>query len=359
MLTARRRLGGHLHSGLWPSEPTVLRRFVHAAGCALLLVVVALAVHRMVVWGILNATWSAGSMAECRGDGACWAFVVQRLGQFAYGFYPGPERWRVDVAGAIFLAIVTWLIVPRLAGKTAGLLVFLFVFPFLAFWLLRGGMALSPVPTEKWGGLMLTLLIAASGLIISLPLGILVALSRASSRPWLCYAAIAYIEFWRGVPIVAVLILSIIVLPAILPNHDMADPLVLAIAALSLYTSAYFAEVVRGGLQTIPGGQFEAAKALGLGYWTMMGLIVLPQALRVSLPGIVNVSIALVKDTALVMVVGLFDLMSIVTAGVSDPLWLGASAEGYLFAGAIFWIVCFTLSTVSRWLERRGAAHLV
>lgn len=305
-------------------------------------------------WALIDATWTGGSRADCRGDGACWAFVVNRAGQFVYGFYPVDGRWRVDLAIAGLVLGLGALLVPAVPGKRYSALFMLFVYPAIAFWLLKGGfLGLTGVGTERWGGLMLTLVLGVSGIVLSFPLGIALALGRRSDLPVIRGSSIAFIELCRGLPLVTVLFMASVMLPFFLPVGMTLDNLGLAVAGIVLFQGAYLAEVVRGGLQGIPRGQYEACQALGFGYWRTTGYVILPQAIRKVIPGLVNNSIALLKDTTLVMVVGLFELLNIVSAGASDPAWLGSTAEGYVVVGLVFWTLCFAMSRYSQGLERK------
>ncbi len=200
---------------------------------------------------------------------------------------------------------------------------------------------------------MLTLIIAAVGIVAALPIGTLLALGRRSEMPIVRSLCITYIEFWRGVPLITVLFMASVMLPLFLPEGTYFNKLLRAMIGIVMFESAYMAEVVRGGLQAIPKGQYEAAAALGLNYWKMMGLIILPQALRLVIPGIVNTFIALFKDTTLILIIGLFDLLATVEAAFRDPNWLGYAVEGYVFAALVFWVFCFGMSRYSQALERR------
>ncbi len=303
-------------------------------------------------WALIEAQWSGESRAACGGVGACWVFVKARFGQFVYGFYPAPERWRVDLV--FLLPFALWAVLRRArAGTIVPVVV---AYPVLAALVLAGGVfGLAPVETSKWGGLMLTLVIAVTGIAFSLALGILLALGRRSERPVIRALSVAYIELWRGVPLITVLFMASVMLPLFLPEGVTVDKLVRALVGVTLFAAAYVAEVVRGGLQAIPRGQFEAAAALGLRYWQAHRLVILPQALRIVIPGLVNVFIALLKDTTLVLIIGLFDLLGMIQAALADPNWLGYSMEGYVFAGVVFWALCFSLSRVSLRIEARLA----
>jgi general L-amino acid transport system permease protein len=320
--------------------------------CAALLVWAAVPLLR---WLVLDATFAGTTRADCTGTGACWVFIRARFSQFMYGFYPADQRWRVDLAGILFVAVSALLAWPGLPRRRLAALGALLVLPPLGIWLLYGGFGLRVVETREWGGLMLTTFLSVYAAIIAVPLGILLALGRASRLPIIRLIATIFIEFWRGVPIIAVIFLASLLLPLILPNGAGIDRLARAVIGLGLCIAAYMAEAVRGGLQAIPPGQAEAASALGLGYWRTTALIVLPQALRISLPALTNEFIALVKNTSLVLIVSIFDLLGIAQAALADPAWVGKTWEAYAFAGAIYWLACFGLSRWSRRVELKGA----
>jgi general L-amino acid transport system permease protein len=228
------------------------------------------------------------------------------------------------------------------------------LFPWVAVGFFAGGVfSLAEIETEKWGGLMLTLIVAGVGITASLPIGILLALGRQSSMPVIRALCVAFIELWRGVPLITVLFMAAVMLPLFLPDGMTLDKLLRALIGVALFAGAYMAEVVRGGLQAVPRGQTEAARALGLGYWRIMLSVVLPQALRIVIPGIVNVFVALFKDTTLVLIIGLFDFLGIIKTALTNPEWLGYSIEGYVFAALVFWVFCFSMSRYSARLERR------
>ncbi|MCP4328157.1 MAG: amino acid ABC transporter permease [Alphaproteobacteria bacterium] len=218
-----------------------------------------------------------------------------------------------------------------------------------------GGIAtvLPFVETPLWGGLFLTLVIAGVGIVASLPIGVVLALGRRSKMPIVRALCVAFIELWRGVPLISVLFMASVMFPLFLPEGMNFDKLIRALIGVALFSSAYMAEVVRGGLQAIPKGQYEAAQALGLTFWKSMSLIVLPQALKLVIPGIVNTFIGLFKDTTLVLIIGLFDLLGMVQLAATNPDWLGYAPEGYVFAGLGFWIFCFSMSRYSQAIERK------
>ncbi|ENB2694362.1 amino acid ABC transporter permease, partial [Escherichia coli] len=228
------------------------------------------------------------------------------------------------------------------------------IYPLIVWWLMYGGFfALERVETRQWGGLTLTLIIASVGIAGALPWGILLALGRRSHMPIVRILSVIFIEFWRGVPLITVLFMSSVMLPLFMAEGTSIDKLIRALVGVILFQSAYVAEVVRGGLQALPKGQYEAAESLALGYWKTQGLVILPQALKLVIPGLVNTIIALFKDTSLVIIIGLFDLFSSVQQATVDPAWLGMSTEGYVFAALIYWIFCFSMSRYSQHLEKR------
>jgi general L-amino acid transport system permease protein len=311
---------------------------------------------------LIDAVWDGASRIDCLADrigrdvGACWPFVGAKFGQFMYGFYPVDERWRVDLTAALGLALLVPLLIPALPYKLANSILFFGVYPIVGFVLLVGGVfGLDYVETRLWGGLLVTLVIAVTGIVGSLPLGILLALGRRSELPVVRAVSIVFIEFWRGVPLITVLFFATYMLPLFLPAGWAVNPLLRVMIGVTLFAAAYMAEVVRGGLQAIPRAQYEAAQALGLGYWRMMGLIVLPQALKLVIPGIVNNFIGLFKDTTLVLIVAIFDLLGQMRAAFSDPNWATPTTTftGFAFAGIVYFVFCFGMSRYALWTERR------
>ncbi len=297
---------------------------------------------------------NASSRAECReiASGACWAFLDERLSVFTYGFYPEPERWRPDLA---FILLIVALL-PILYDKTPYrkyLFWFSLAYPLIAAWLLVGGFGLEPVDTRLFGGVLLSIIIGVTGIIFSLPLGILLALGRYSNLPAIRVVCVMFIEFIRGVPLITLLFVASTMLNYFLPPGTSFDLLLRVLIMVTLFASAYMAEVIRGGLQSLPKGQFEAADAMGLKYWQTMRLIVLPQALKISIPGIVNTFIGLFKDTTLVIVIGMLDILGVGRSAVSDPTWNGLSIEVYTFVAIFFFLACFGMSRYSMYLERK------
>jgi len=246
--------------------------------------------------------------------------------------------------------------IPRIPYKGINAILFFGVFPVFAFFLLVGGvLGLEHVETRAWGGLLVTLVVAVTGIVVSLPLGVILALGRRSQLPIIRTLSVLFIEFWRGVPLITVLFFATYMLPLFLPAQWSIDALLRALVGVALFAAAYMAEVVRGGLQAIPRGQYEGAMALGLGYWKMMGLIVLPQALKLVIPGIVNTFIGLFKDTTLVMIVAIFDFLGQMRAAFADPNWSTPVTlfTGFAFAGIVYFVFCFGMSRYSLFLEER------
>ena len=314
---------------------------------------------------IVNAVWQGSGREDClqrEGQetvGACWAYVGAKLGQFVYGRYPDAERWRVNLVFFLLVAGLVPMAIPAIPGKNWNAIFLLVIFPVATFVLLIGGwFGLEHVETPLWGGLLVTLVVAMTGIVASLPLGVPLALGRRSKMPVVQLFSIIFIEFWRGVPLITVLFMASVVLPLFLPEGVNFDKLLRALIGVALFNGAYMAEVVRGGLQAIPRGQFEGAQALGLGYWQMMRLIVLPQALKLVIPGIVNSFIALFKDTTLVLIIGLFDLLGIIQLSFTDPTWATPtqSHTAYVFAALIYWVFCFSMSRYSMFMEQRLSA---
>ena len=313
-----------------------------------------LAVPPVLDWLVLSASWIGDSRDACTDGGACWVFVRVRFAQFMYGFYPEAERWRVNLAGLLVAALVALLFLPAFRGKRTVAAVLLAVaVPGIVILLSGGVLGLRPVETRDWGGLMVTVFMALYGAILAVPVSLLLALGRQSKLPVVRVLSILYVEFWRGVPIIAIIFLASNLLPLIVPAGVTVDKLARALIGLALVISAYMAEVIRGGLLAIPKGQYEAARSLGLGYWTGTRLVILPQAIRIVIPSLVNEFIALFKNTTLVLIVSLFDLLGMIQSALADPKWVGLNLEGYVFAGIVFWIVCFAMSRWSQRLERR------
>jgi general L-amino acid transport system permease protein len=310
-------------------------------------------------WAFVDAIWRAADPRACReAQGACWAFIGEKHRFILFGTYPFEQHWRPALAtlALLFLWIFSafsrhwkwWLAAVWAAGLA------------LIGVLMWGGVfGLPYVENERWGGLILTLLLASFGVAFAFPLSILLALGRRSELPVLRAICVGYIELIRGVPLISVLFMASVMLPLFLPAGVSIDKLLRAQLALVLFAAAYLAEVVRGGLQAIPRHQHEAAQALGLSYWQATLGVVLPQALRLSIPPLVNTFIGFFKDTSLVLIIGLFDLLSTVKVSLQDPAWSGFGVEAYLFACLVYFAFCYAMSAYSRHLERGGPGQLL
>lgn len=357
-----RRTGGPvgwLRTNLFSGPGNTLTTLVILAGLALLLP----PVFRFLV---TDAVWRGGSGEACRPEvagrpvGACWAFIGAKINYLVYGSYPAAERWRPNLFfGLVALSAVwmLWLDAPR---RGLGAVFVFLVGPLLSYGLLAGTpvLALAPVATSLWGGILVTLVVSLVGIVAALPLGILLALGRRSDLPVLRYACIGFIEFWRGVPLITVLFMANVMLPLFLPGDLTVDRLVRPLVGIALFASAYMAEVVRGGLQAIPAGQGRAALALGLTRVQALRLVILPQALKVVVPGIVNTLIGLFKDTTLVSIVGIADFIRVLEAARADPRWSAPTipATAYAFAALFYLAVCFSMARYAAFIERRLAA---
>ena len=312
----------------------------------------------------IDATWSGADRDACLAGppdeaGACWAFVRDRFSYFIYGSYPIDQRWRVDTFFAMLAfgsAWLLWLDAPR---RDLGALYFFVVMPVCAYVLLNGWplIGLQSVDTALWGGMLVTVVVTTVGMVASLPLGILLALGRRSSLPAVRILSALFIEFVRGVPLITVLFMASVMLPLFVPPAWAPDKLLRALTGIVLFSSAYMAEVVRAGLVAIPRGQYEAASALGLRFWRMQRLIILPQALRITIPNIVNSFIALFKDTTLVFFVGIFDFLKTIEVARVDPKWATpvTSATGYAFAAVFYFVFCFLMARYADRIEYRLA----
>ena len=331
-------------------------------------------------WALVRAVWSPQHATLCRapGHGACWAFVADKYRFILFGTYPVEQQWRPALVIALMLVLYAYSAwrpgfkvqgggafkvqgskfkVPsaRSNGKLGRLAVLSLAGLVVIAVLMWGGVfGLSYVENERWGGLTLTLLLATIGLVVAFPLGVLLALGRRSELPLVRWLSIAYIELIRGVPLISVLFMASVLLPLFLPTGVTIDKLLRAQLAMILFAAAYLAEVVRGGLQAIPRQQEEAALALGLGYWQRAGYITLPQALRISIPPLVNTFIGFFKDTSLVVIIGLFDFLTTIKVSLSEPAWSGFGVEAYLFAALGYFAFCYPMSRYSRALEANG-----
>lgn len=307
----------------------------------------------LITYTVIEANFAGTSKADCTGAGACWVFIKARFGQNMYGFYPVDERWRINI-GYVLGAVGLFMVLSDTVKNKKWPALFLFGFyPVICYFLFSGGLGLATVESSDWGGLFLTLVLAGVSIFVALPLGIVLALGRRSEMPVVRMICVGFIELIRGVPLISVLFMASVMIPLFLPDGVNFDKVVRALVGMSLFSAAYMAEVVRGGLQAIPKGQTEAAASLGLGYWKTMLLIVLPQALKISIPSIVNTFIGLFKDTTLVSIIGLLDILAIIKSGTADKNWLGTATEGYVFVALVYWVFCFSMSRYSIWLENK------
>ncbi len=318
----------------------------------LVLTLLAWALPPLLNWTVFNAVVQPDN-AACRaaeGVGACWGVVAEKGRLILFGRYPYDEQWRPLIASSL---LVTLLVLSCLRSFWRPALVLAWVAVYAVFYLLmKGGVAgLTPVDTERWGGLPLTLLLSSVSLVVAFPLAILLALGRQSKLPAIRTLCVIFIEFVRGVPLISVLFMASFILPLFMPQGTKIDVLVRVLIGMTLFTAAYLAEVIRGGLQAVPKGQIEAAHSLGLGYWQIQRKIVLPQALRLVVPSIVNTFIGAFKDTSLVTIVSLYDLTGAVRLALGDADWRKFFIEGQLFVAAIYFIACFAMSRYSQWLE--------
>ncbi len=309
-------------------------------------------------WAAVNSIWTAGNRQECWDQmsspalGACWAFIENRFSLFTYGFYPGHLHWRVNVSFILLVLALIPVLYEKLPYRKYGL-IYSAVFPFITGWLLVGGLGLEKVDTDQFGGIMLTLILGVTGISFSLPIGIMLALGRQSKMPVLRTLCVLFIEFIRGVPLIVLLFVASTMLNYFLPPGTVFDLLLRVLIMVTLFNSAYTAEVIRGGLQAITKGQHEAGDSLGLTYWQAHRLIILPQALKISIPGIVNTFIGLYKDTTLVLIIGMLDLLGIGDASLADAQWAGLANEIYIFVALFFFLSCFGMSRYSLYLEKK------
>ena len=332
--------------------------YTNAALTILMVGLLVLAGWPFIRWAIVDATISGAAKSACAGDGACWTFIKMRLPTFFYGRYPTDEIWRVNLVGLLLIAFGYPVVRENIRHRGIWLLLLLTVFPIVAGVLLVGGiLGLTFVDTNSWGGLMLDIIISFVTVAGSLPLGILLALGRRSQLPIVRLMSVGFIELWRGVPLLTALFMSAVMVPLFLPEGVNVDRLIRAMIALVLFNSAYMAETVRGGLQGVPVGQEEAAYSIGLRWWQVQVAVTLPQALRYVTPGLVNNIVDLFKDTTLVTIVGLFDLLGAVSQALKDPAWLGFAKEGFVFSALVFFVCCFAMSSYGRRFERRLSRH--
>ncbi len=331
---------GHLFSNLFNSILTVVSLFLLWK-----------TVPPLVRWAFINGTWFTGSQACRQSAGACWSIITSNLRFIIFGFYPQELQWRPLLAMMILFGLLFYSRNRNHWKKSLGYgwITGLFTMGLL----MKGGIfGLKAVESTQWAGLPLTLLLAVFGLAAAYPLGVILALGRRSKMPAVKIMSILYIELIRGVPLISLLFMSSIIFPLFLPEGVTINKILRAQAAIILFTAAYIAEVVRGGLQGISRGQYEAAESLGLNYFFTMRLIILPQALKIVIPPTVSILISAFKDTSLVVIIALYDLLRTTQTVLSNPEWMGFSREAYVFIGLLYFLGCFSMSNYSRKLEK-------
>lgn len=303
-------------------------------------------------WLLLEAHGLDATAQECRATGgACYAFINEKLRFILFGMYPWNEQWR-PLATVVIITFLVLASCNRFFWKPWLGLLWVGGLGLAGVFMWGGVFGLTYVDNTLWGGLPLTLILAVIGLAVAFPVAILLALGRRSNMPAMRVISVTYIELIRGVPLISLLFMASVMFPLFLPDGVTIDKLLRAQIAFIMFAAAYMAEAIRGGLQAIPRGQFEAADGLGLSYWQKMRKIILPQALTISIPPLVNTFISFFKDTSLVIIIGLYDLVGTVKASLSDPAWRGFYREAYLFIGVIYWSFCFFMSRYSLKLER-------
>lgn len=303
-------------------------------------------------WTFLDAVWRPDSRACRAGEGACWGFIAEKWRFILFGTYPYELHWRPAVATVLLIGLWLFSAIRRF-WRPWLTLVWLFGLVLIGIFMWGGVFGLRYVENERWGGLILTLLLTTFGIALAFPLGILLALGRRSDMPVIRALSVGYIELIRGVPLISLLFMASVMLPLFLPSGMTIDKLLRAQIAIILFAAAYLAEVIRGGLQAIPKGQYDAAHALALPFWKRTALIILPQALRIAVPALVNHFIALFKDTSLVLIIGLFDLLSTVKISLIEPAWTGFGVEAYLFVSVVYFVFCAAMSRYSKSFEVR------
>lgn len=339
------------------SPPSFWRRVapdrVSAVALLLALLVIAFAAPPVVEWSVLDATFPGSGKSRCDGRGACWLFVAERLPQFLSGYYPAAERWRLWLIAGLLVAwcaLLSWPAFRRRLDVVIGTAALVLAAGYMIA--AGGAFGLAKVETNLWGGLFVTLMLSLTAMVASFPAGIALALARHSSHPVLRGLASTFVEIIRGVPLLAILFLAVVLIPLFIPADGGIGLFARVVVGLCLYASAYMAEAIRGSLRSIARGQFDAAAALGLPYWPVMRLVILPQVMRRAIPNIINTFIQILKDSTLVLIVGVFDLLGMVNLAVSDPKWMSNSTEGFVFAGLVFFVLCFAMSRLSLRVER-------
>ena len=324
----------------------------NAAVTLVLLFLLWKAIPPFIDWAFLDAVWRPDANACRTAEGACWGFIAEKHRFILFGTYPYDQHWRPGLASAIL--ILLWVLSAiRFFWRWWLALVWIIGLSLIGMLMWGGLLGMPYVENERWGGLILTLLLSTFGLALAFPLAIALALGRRSDMPIIRGLSVGYIELVRGVPLISLLFMASVMLPLFLPSGVTVDKILRALVAMTLFVAAYMAEVIRGGLQAIPKGQYDAAHALALPYWRRTFLIILPQALRISVPPLVNTIVAFFKDTSLVLIIGLFDLLSTLKVSLQEPAWNGFGVEAYVFASLVYFAFCFAMSRYSQRLEHR------
>jgi general L-amino acid transport system permease protein len=316
---------------------------------------------KFIDWGVVNAVWSvpqgksgpdASACQAAQGIGACWAMVKDKYRFILFGRYPYDDQWRPAIVVALFIGLYI-ISAIRTFWRKELLLIWVGVLTLIGILMWGGILGMEYVPQDTWGGLPITLILATFGLAAAFPLSVLVALGRRSTQlPAVKLLCVLYVELIRGVPLITLLFMASVMFPLFMPEGVNLDKLLRAQLAIILFAAAYLAEVIRGGLQSLPKGQYEAADALGLSYWKKTGFIILPQALRLVIPPLVNTFIGFFKDTSLVLIIGIFDLLTAGKVAIADPIWQAYSTEDYIVLAAIYFVFCYVMARYSRGLER-------
>lgn len=326
----------------------------HTLISSIILIAVLIILPPILKWTIFDATFFGNGPQACTKGGACWVFIHMRFEQFMYGFYPRDLVWRINLSYLLFaINFATIFYVPK--EYKHWLIASLFtLLPIASIILYYGGIfGLEVVDTYSWSGLSLTILLAIGSMLLSIPLGLLLALCRASKLPVIHGSSVMFIELWRGVPLVSVLFMASILIPLFFPEDIHFDRILRALIGISIFYSAYMAEVIHDGLNKISRGQYEAANSLAFNYSQSIFLIILPQVFKQIIPGIVHVFTRLLKDTTLVLLIGLYDFLGMVQAAAEDPKWLNYGMEGYIFAIFVYWLFCYLMKRISKHLDHK------
>jgi len=334
-----------------------LRRNFFGSPSSTLITIVSVAILIYVLpgfiqWSLIDAVWGKASHEECRAAaGACWAAVVEKHRPMLFGVYPYDEHWRLVLALALYLGAVLITVQRRFWIPLLLLPMWAIAFTVIGILLWGGVLGLTYVDSSQWGGLPLTMVLFTGTVVMGLPIAVLLALGRQSSLPLVKAVSVTLIESLRGVPLITILFVAVNVFPLFLPSGLEINKLLRVMVGMAIFFACYQAEVIRGGLQAVAKGQKEAAESLGLTYWQTTSRVILPQALRICLPGMVNHIIAALKNTSFVLIIGLFDILTATTAVMEDPLWRRFFVEAYLFVALIYFVMCFALSKYSQRLE--------